>query len=592
MLRLAENIFRSAYGELDDQKRPQRSLKKTKNAESGFDLLLAHNPKITHESSRNSGSDDAQGQEFRYSAFQRYSPQASSSSMLRTGPIAEPQTTMKDEDENELRSANVTNPWSLARLHGKGQPRRSRDLQASPDNATRFDSVPTIASSAVLPQFHNSELPCPTKSPLRIIPGRDTAALQHSENRPLDLRGELLVNAEEGKAKSRPEVLGQASHRTARSNCSSAKALPCFQQPRQAFNGSGSGRFNPPGVFRHNKRQQRQQQDIESESGIDVNTEIASSPFQSQQSAQHSSPDHIVNSPFIPPSKAKSSSPAHIRSEAAFAHQYSPNTPPSRSQPLGSASAPHYHIDAKSNLLTPPFTSSQTRQPSLASLMDYEHRKKLLLTSQRQQGRQSTLPKISVRRDDASNVSETVDGIFGGNQLLSSPHENRYRAAKAALQPEKSSSASKLLETDPRAYLMRNQDGLNHQSRPGSKFRLKRLKTTLLPLEIIPANARLVRVNALLPRHASDLSNIRKANQILRKTDHYVLNGSLQVVSEQWARILDEAKLLARWNAKIRTLLEHKANVEQQTSLSLRDHLSDELEIDFQKLAKAVVSKN
>ena len=67
----------------------------------------------------------------------------------------------------------------------------------------------------------------------------------------------------------------------------------------------------------------------------------------------------------------------------------------------------------------------QTSQPTLSSMMDYEHRKKALLAAQRLGTQGSSPPKVNMRDDDTSQASETIN--------RSSPHRNRFRAAVAAL---------------------------------------------------------------------------------------------------------------------------------------------------------------
>ena len=123
--------------------------------------------------------------------------------------------------------------------------------------------------------------------------------------------------------------------------------------------------------------------------------------------------------------------------------------------------------------------------PDLAITLDYEVRKQAATLKRkellRQQARDSTTPSADPNLSTISYRSTT------------SPHKNRYNRAIADLStPTSNTEPSPFPPNDPRSYLLQLQDGSEARRNTGSTNaqtgKLKRGKTSLLPLETIPVD--------------------------------------------------------------------------------------------------------
>ena len=120
-----------------------------------------------------------------------------------------------------------------------------------------------------------------------------------------------------------------------------------------------------------------------------------------------------------------------------------------------------------------------TTHPDLASAMDYEIRKQAAMLQYKNSQRQT----LRARRSSPPSA----DDVFH-NRSRTSPHNNRYMRAVAALHSEPEKASTSLLPGleagDPREYLIRTQqrDATATTNRSPSRHP-KRIKTGLLPLE-------------------------------------------------------------------------------------------------------------
>ncbi|KAA6415918.1 MAG: hypothetical protein FRX48_00637 [Lasallia pustulata] len=134
--------------------------------------------------------------------------------------------------------------------------------------------------------------------------------------------------------------------------------------------------------------------------------------------------------------------------------------------------------------------SPKLMHPDLALTMDYEIRKQAAMQKRKEFLRQQAL---DARLQREASTDEPEDHLPTTN----SPHKNRYNAAVASLSSPNPTTTtigmpSALEDSDPRAYLLRVQqrDEADRQSGVlGSSRRLRRRKTTMLPLETTPGEA-------------------------------------------------------------------------------------------------------
>ena len=159
----------------------------------------------------------------------------------------------------------------------------------------------------------------------------------------------------------------------------------------------------------------------------------------------------------------------------------------------------------------------------LAWAMEFEERKEAATRHRRAELRAS-------RKENANQASEGA--------MHTSPHQARYEAAIANLespqsvfhdvdesQPKVAEKAQTALpDGDPRAYLMRRQKSmLAHSGNTGAPPRLKRTRTTMLPLEKIPIVSQ---VHHLLQNCPVDVASIKASMKLLADLDLYVGRGS------------------------------------------------------------------
>ena len=156
-----------------------------------------------------------------------------------------------------------------------------------------------------------------------------------------------------------------------------------------------------------------------------------------------------------------------------------------------------------------------SKDPQLAEALDFERRKKDAMQKRREHMRDLERSILKNNRVSASS---------------SSPHLNRYLAARAALSsnsdcpsqeqnsPSQSATAMPSLSADdPRAYLKRQQGGL-----PKDGVKIERLKTSKLPFETIAEKHRLHNVSVTQPTYPLLFST---AFQVVLKSDLYTRQG-------------------------------------------------------------------
>ncbi|PLN82795.1 DNA mismatch repair protein [Aspergillus taichungensis] len=240
-----------------------------------------------------------------------------------------------------------------------------------------------------------------------------------------------------------------------------------------------------------------------------------------------------------------------------------PEAEPPRCSLLGSSAAPALATSGKRRELpvlekwsARLHESSKSDQNSgLEDALDFEHRKREAIRQHRERVRDRVVPSTS----------------------SSSPHLNRYLAARAALHsepntdegPSRSTSEPVLSPHDPRAYLMR------HQSISGQTDKsLRRKSTHKLPLERIPNGCGLHDVSLILP---TDLSLISTRSNEAVTFDVYVSNGhDAQAFGDDL-----QSDLFELWSRRLSALIRTQYRTENESD-------SPELTFDFSALNEFV----
>lgn len=486
-------------------------------------------------------------------------------------------------DESELRSARVTNPWSLARLHTKIKPRQSPDASKTASHANKIDLLSELDDGFSQARTPSHDLQTPTISPTpRQNPGPPRRPWNHNTN----LEHESWANGEPGRAFDGSQVPEQQLRQTIMGDRFSTSSLTSNERSRQL--NVGEGRFSPPKRSRGRLKPGALELDPDFASDNDLyqQSEVQTTAKSSHQNSHLTSPIRRVNPPFFSPLKSQSPPSAALHPRSNLNQSNISPTSSLSLRRMDSESISPQPSSSQSTLVAQSPAPSQTLQPTLASLMDYEHRKKALIASQREQNRRETAPNIDLCSNDNNNKTteqQKAENAAIAKRFTSSPHQNRYQAARAALLSAENPSSSKPLKLpdyDPRQYLMRNQDSLNHTNDTdnpnpvdgASKLKpKKRLKSALLPLESTPPDLRLHYLDAFLPpEHASSAPAIREQADRLQGTDAYLASGELGLVSERWGDVQD-AEVLGRWERRIRGMVGRRMRERREVDLAVGD---------------------
>ena len=196
--------------------------------------------------------------------------------------------------------------------------------------------------------------------------------------------------------------------------------------------------------------------------------------------------------------------------------------------------------------------------PDLAITLDYERRKQAAI----QQRQWYVLQHTQAIRSEAASIASSAKEL-PIPPSSNSPYRNRYNKAVAALSPSKdpATASDPILQSsvfqkgDPRAYFFRHQQeqqNVTPESKEGREapvHKLKRAKTSLLPLESTPVDATLYN---LVFKLDVDAEHILSEMAALANTDNYVRLGT------ENAGLAHEAKDIEYWEQRIREIVEKK----------------------------------
>ncbi|KAL8637956.1 MAG: hypothetical protein Q9226_009051 [Calogaya cf. arnoldii] len=417
------------------------------------------------------------------------------------------------EDEDELRDINVSNPWTFAKLNAPIRPQRPTASVANSVSRNQQLLTPAKEHGTLGDDLFSPEVPSESlTNPNFPTPARSQHGTAHEASSPETFPYPMKRwGKAQREADSRQESSPDEEH-------SSPTRLDTWnQRPPPHADMASQASFHE----QHGLLPSRPQRDFLPASELPLGTPLNAIPDISQtpcrkavpRKQQHQTSSKAFNKPFKPPAVQDST-------RVWFDHLDDPSTRPSipnkgrtdNSLParspdrITSNDLEHDPIDDDEN--TPP-GHQQHHHPGLAQIMDYEARKTAAIAQRRALLRQQSSSQTSGQQShlylspDHSTqikISESQQSSF--SLPSSSPHQNRYNSAIAALHtpqttrtPNPNAALSLLADAataspqvtteidgvekidpkDPRAYLMRSQ-------KPNDG-KVKRIRSGFLPLE-------------------------------------------------------------------------------------------------------------
>ena len=457
-----------------------------------------------------------------------------------------------EEEEDALRDVRVSNPWTIAKVNApirRVQPDRSTtgiaclngqlltparqrgDTEQNDDTPSHDSRIATRGDAAFLPTPHRSQVreSSPEHSPDRLtFPPRAWG----SGNR------DVRINPQDESTMTRP----------------GERALDDWvQRSRPDFDDFVSARSLPAGtplnaipeILEKQRKQPRKRQPQQTG---------ANQPFKSP-----------VNDPhrvwFDPGSPRRHNGPRKLRPQTNVDNA-------AATAQIRDASEDEEYASAE-NQRRP--TLASTMHPDLAVTMDYEARKQAAM----QKRREALLQNPAIVEVDANG-----DQARNSPSIRTSPYKNRYNKAVAALNPDKTTAGIAVpvfQDGDPRAYLMRlqqSEDAERHGGLAVSRGKLKRRKTTLLPLETVPANET---VHDLILTVDTSQQVVHDHMADLADSDDYIRCGK---ITRGFSCITEE---VSAWEAQLRSLLVENfqaesggmPNIELDLGAILQNHETD-----------------
>ena len=443
---------------------------------------------------------------------------------------------------------NTSNPWSIAKMNSLVRPSSIHD---DDNNMIRFngqlmtpakqagDVRKTIylpSSGPELSKTFNGQLMTPAKQAGDL---RETTYLPSSgPELSKTFNGNALPTPQRSKPEISPSDRGTSSspdhftfpQRAWRSSTQDKSSNGPRQIPQDKFSGGALDKWieksSPAGLV--------------SAQRLSVGTPLGSIPDCSERPRRSSTKEN--NSQHHDPVEVSPvNDPQNVWFN--FGQKYKSKSPTKSRPQLDFASIPQLRPDSEDEHATSAGVSAPMANvihPDLAITLDYETRKQVATLRQRE----------SIRRQARLQEEglETGETNSSGATTISSPHQNRYRKALAALGSTKDESLFQLPafpNGDPRAYLLRLQKLAGpQQSTPVDEvatFKLKRRKTTMLPLETIPTNDTMHHIVLTLNPSQKTIHHLTKK---LNDCDEYIKTGKQDLNAFTSITTLEDSQLL------------------------------------------------
>ena len=455
-----------------------------------------------------------------------------------------------NDDDDDLRNVAISNPWAFAKMNASVRPsRRAQEAEtATSTNGQLYTPVRQKGEASDDPNSSDKhdqlrytsrrELPSPESSHLNFSA---TPAPHSSSPEPFPYPLKAWGKDEHSRTAKKPPVLDR--------KCYGSGALDTWVQ-KSLDNHTHIPRRDQVDVLEVDSVPAKIPRDFVSARNLPIGTPLSNIPEAATRSIQNSGPRKQHQQPGIKePFLSPLSDPERVWFE----------TEPKRKSKVSRTARPENGIDIvsirgsnhpsdKGCYSIPDVPSSAASAdhmyPNLESIMDYELRKQAALENRKKYVRQR-----------AASATKSLDQNFIEIPSLSqasqtSPHENRYNKAIAALRTFPPDRQPALEPTDPRAYLIRTQqrDNVERQTDPtGASLIKKRTKTAMLPLESIKEDQC---TRDLVLRVKVTAEEIREKVQQAAVSDIYTTSGKLGAGFSALTK--DQAGV---WEGKLRRLL-------------------------------------
>ena len=416
------------------------------------------------------------------------------------GPLASENV----NEEEDLRDVNVSNPWTVAKLNAPIRTRPS-DSEASRGRSSNGQLLTPGRqrgeNSELLNTISRDRLQDATRAALGLPTPSRSQRLPSPMSDPVSSSSHPFPFPMKAWGK-RDQSATSTSQKSLEGERYSAGALDTWVQRSLIHNPSAledldSSREDGP--VKHDMLNDNSSRDFVSARMLPMDTPLSAITDVSQKPNRRPAPrkpQQNINKPFVSPVN----DPDRVWFEMGPSRRTKPAQPPAAQtvrEALAATAPIHYGSDdeAPTTEYSPASTarpSPKPMHPDLAVTMDYEMRKQAAMQKRKEFLRQQALD-IRLQNQPSTDQIENV------LPPTNSPHQNRYNAAVASLSfpnPTDATTtagvASVLEDSDPRAYLLRVQRREEADRQSGivdSGRRLKRRKTTMLPLETTPADA-------------------------------------------------------------------------------------------------------
>ena len=475
-----------------------------------------------------------------------------------------------DQDEEfELHSAQVSNPWTIAKINAplRQTPNRSANTQpltparqkGDKENAmTQFSNAARLPTRA-LPspertQKVSSEAEMQSSSP-EPFPYPLTARRQRADNlrprstSPCQLssqRGALDTWVQKSQADSQrsPPLLNTGVLRPNSSSTASPETQP----------------YNEP-LSTESQIATAPRRDFISARNLPTGTPLSEIPSLPQRGSRKVGTQRRgagINKPFISPVN----DPTKVWFDTGSTPTRSSRTrsPPKRHSQNQN---PDQSLFLTSDDISPPTTEAEPAErpphPDLAATLAYESRKAAAMHQRKQQ--QALLSCTPVAANPKSN----------------SPHTNRYNKAIAALTSTDEERSSAFEPGDARAYLLRHhQTPDTNRSGSGkspSRAQLRR-RTAMLPLESISSDTTTLELILFLStRPPTDLQSLERDVQGARHIDDYAASGNISNGFLQGRNVA----IVKCWEERLQALLQARYG---EDHISGKDQNKTSIELD------------
>ena len=626
------NFLRSSYGEIQPEDTSGKASKQMASKPQGFELLLARKPQAVEEpsltgalASSNTGGlsngadfpaavspengrvfevvptteaspygnevfDSVRHESSDKGTWQRnmYNDDDDGDFDLYDVRDIQPLRTVEDDadDEETLRDVSISNPWTIAKLNA---PVRSR--LPEPEARARFRSNGQLLTpgrqrgeipECSIPIFRD-DLQDPIMAvPISPTPGRSqrvfssipdqTSSSSHPFPFPMKAwrKGDQIST-------SRQLQKSQGSERYG------AGALDTWVQKSLVLRPNSLKGVDNPGdelLIEYDTTSRHKTKDLVPASALSTGTPLRAIPDASQRPSRRPTPrkqQGSINKPFV--------SPVNDPNRVWFEMERPRGTkapPAARAQSVREAIAANAPVRCDSEDEDPIIESSpastarpspKPMHPDLALTMDYEMRKQAAIQKRKEYLREHAV--------SAKQTKNAIDILQAPLPLTNSPHENRYNAAVASLSaPDPSANTnatpSVFENSDPRAYLLRVQRREDADRQSGlqiSSRKLKRRKTTMLPLETTPVDATVQDLVMVVDTATTSLEGEARK---LSACDEYVREGK---VAEGLSSLrIEDVRM---WEGKLRELVEEgfrteagdKSSIEIDLWSAIQDHM-------------------